>query len=665
MNLRWRINRLRTMGIAEISSRAAGMLRSRFEQRGIGLARAVAPSRAAGTTWLPVLPTAFDVSVYTAHADQILDGRFRVFALGAAPLGFPPDWNRDPKTGTHAPMSFGKLLDYRNERLVGDIKYLWEPNRHAELVTLAQAWHLSRDPRYANACGALMGSWLNACPYPQGVNWTSSLELALRLVNWSFAWHLLGGDAAMVFEGDAGQALRLRWLASVRQHCHFIAGHLSRHSSANNHLLGELLGLFVAAARWPLWRESRRWQDLARAEFEREALLQNAADGVNREQAIWYQQEVADMMLVAGLYARSNQCEFGTEYWNRWTAMLEFIASIMDVAGDVPNIGDADDAVIARLDPGRNFEPFRSLLASGAILINDEPLRALFKTKARVLDDKTRWLLGDAATKEFSAIAPAPRAPGIPRRAFPQGGYFILGSDLESSREVRIVADAGPLGYPAIAAHGHADALAFTLSACGNEILIDSGTYTYYAGEEWRSYFRGTRAHNTVTVDGQDQSVAAGRFLWTKHAAIKSMVFEPRADLDRLSAEHDGYHRLADPVTHRRELSYLKDARVLRVMDRLTCKSRHHVEINWHFSPAFAVVLLERQLRATRGDVTVELTWSDGLAARVARGEESPPRGWFSQRLDVKEPCANLLLEREIDGTWETTCELRVFPTHG
>jgi hypothetical protein len=96
-----------------------------------------------------VLPSTFDVSTYTTQADQILDGRFRVFALDAAPLGFPPEWNRDPKTGTRAPMSFGKLIDYRDERLVGDIKYLWEPNRHADLVTLAQAWHLSRDPRYA------------------------------------------------------------------------------------------------------------------------------------------------------------------------------------------------------------------------------------------------------------------------------------------------------------------------------------------------------------------------------------------------------------------------------------------------------------------------------------------------------------------------------------
>jgi len=562
-------------------------------------------------------------------------------------------------------MSFGKLLDYRDERLVGDIKYLWEPNRHAEVVTLAQAWHLSRDPRYAHACGTLIDSWLMTCPYPQGVNWTSSLELALRLVNWSFAWHMLGGDASIIFDGAAGHALRLRWLTSVHQHCHFISGHLSRNSSANNHLLGELLGLFVAATTWPMWRESRRWHDQAHREFHREALVQNAADGVNREQAIWYQQEVADMMLIAGLYARNNHCDFGTEFWNRWAAMLEFVASIMDVAGNVPRFGDADDAVVARLDPARDFDAFRSLLASGAVLIRDAPLRVQLKAKGLVLDDKSRWLLGDDAAKEFSAVAPPPGVRTVPRRAFPQGGYFILGSDLETARELRIVADAGPLGYLSIAAHGHADALAFTLSVHGKEILIDSGTYSYHAEELWRRYFRGTRAHNTVTVDGQDQSVAGGRFLWTKHAAIHSRIFENSADPERLSAEHDGYHRLSDPVTHSRELSYSTAARVLTVRDRLDCRSRHEVEINWHFSPACAVVLLEDRIRATRDDVTVELSWDAGLAARLAYGEESPPRGWISRRLDVKEPCTNLVLERAIDGTSESTCELRVLSPLG
>ncbi len=70
--------------------------------------------------------------------------------------------------GTDAPMAFGKTLDYRDERMVGDIKYLWETNRHLELVTLAQAWALTGEPRYAEGCRALLESWFEQCPYPLG-----------------------------------------------------------------------------------------------------------------------------------------------------------------------------------------------------------------------------------------------------------------------------------------------------------------------------------------------------------------------------------------------------------------------------------------------------------------------------------------------------------------
>ena len=130
------------------------------------------------------------------------------------------------------------------------MKYVWELNRHPQLVTLAQAWRLTRDARYAEACRALLDSWITQCPCPIGINWTCSLEPALRLLNWSAAWHLLGGEDSPLFAGNDGAAFRARWLTSVWQHCRFVAGYLSRHSSANNHLLGELLGLYAGAATW-------------------------------------------------------------------------------------------------------------------------------------------------------------------------------------------------------------------------------------------------------------------------------------------------------------------------------------------------------------------------------------------------------------------------------
>jgi len=646
------------MGPAEVGFRLRRALRAQAERAGLGRARPRPPAGRSGLAWVRELPRQLDAGAYAAAADRILSGTFDVLALKDAALGFPPAWNVDPKTGTCAPLVFGKTLDYRSQRLVGDVKYLWEVNRHLELVTLAQAWHLTREPRFADGCRRLIDSWLAECPYPFGPNWCSSLELAIRLVNWACAWQLLGADQSVLFTGDGGSGFRQRWLASIYRHCHFVSGHLSRHSSANNHLLGEAAGLLVAALTWPLWEASTRWQGQGAAELAAQALAQNHEDGVNKEQAVWYHGAVADLLLTAGLVARANGRDPGKPYWQRLEAMLEFLASIMDAGGNVPAFGDADDGVLVRWAPLDRAEVFRSLLATGAVLY----ARADFAAKAGGFDDKSRWLLGDAAAAEFVDLAarPLPRGrPSLPR-AFPRGGYYLLGDGFDTAREVKIVADAGSLGYLSIAAHAHADALSFTLSAAGRPLLVDPGTFAYHCDPLWRRYFRGTRAHNTVCIDALDQSLPAGSFLWLEHARATVEAFERGGARDRLVASHDGYRRLRDPVRHRRTLEYDRERFLLTVTDELACRAVHHIELNWHFAPECEVSRRDGAVTARRGGVSLILTIDPRLTCRLHRGEERPPRGWFSPAYDVKVPATTVSAGGEIRGTTIFVTEIRL-----
>jgi hypothetical protein len=655
MQLRWALSRARAMGLRELGYRVAQQLRAQLQRSGLGLAKPMPADAARGRPWIEVWPRNLAVDTCREAADCILSGTFRLFGNRAWQLGFPPTWNRDPATGTLAPLAFGKTLNYRDASVVGNIKYLWEPNRHLELVTLAQAWRLSGEARFATGCRTLVDSWIQQCPYMMGPNWTSSLELALRLVNWSCAWHLLGGDQSVLFQDEDGRAFKARWLTAVRRHCHFIAGHRSLYSSANNHLLGELLGLFLGATTWPCWPQSARWRERARQDFEEQALLQNGVDGVNKEQAIWYQHEVADMMLLAGLTVRANGGDFGALFWDRLEAMLDFIASCMDVGGQVPAFGDSDDAVIVRFNPGCDFQAYQSLLASGAVLF----ARGDFRHKAQVFDDKSRWLLGDGAAAQFAAI-PAEASGKSLRRRFEAGGYYILGSEFETAREVRLVVDAAPLGYLAIAAHGHADALSLTLSVAGRPMLIDPGTYSYHTQQRWRDYFRGTSAHNTLCVDHLDQSVPGGAFLWNSRAVTRCLAFDLSADEERIVAEHDGYSRLDDPVRHRREVAYQRAARLVSVTDQIRCASVHHLEIFWHFAEGCRLTLEGDAAWADSDGVTLELRWPAPLQARLVRGSVDPPQGWISHRFDEKVPAYTLVLSGSIDGDWEGVSTVRV-----
>lgn len=670
--LQWTLNRLRVMSAREVGFRLRRKVQEDAERAGIGLAHPSEPTGVCGSPWVSPLPRAFDVERYRRAADRILDGRFDVFALENAKLGFPPRWNVDPKTGIEAPLEFGVGLDYRDAARVGDIKYLWEINRHLELVTLAQAWHLTGEECYARGAKVLVDSWLKDCPYPRGANWCASLEHGIRLVNWAFAWQLLGADDSPIFQGEEGRDFRRRWLESVYRHCHFIARHFSRHSSANNHLMGEATGLFIASLTWPLWPESGRWLSQARAEIGREALLQTFEDGVNKEQAVWYHHSVADMLLIAGLFARANGCDFDGEYWGTIESMLDFLASIMDVGGGVPAIGDADQGVLVRLAPS-GVEPgraetgpgvYRSLLATGAVLFN----RPEFRLKAGELDDKTRWLLGDTAAARFEALdASGARLPV--RRSFPRGGYYVLGDKFETAEEVRIVADAGALGYLSIAAHGHADALAFTLTIGGTPFLVDSGTFAYHTEHTWRRYFRGTSAHNTVMVDGEDQSTFAGPFLWLQHAqaTVDEFVCSPGVPQQLLVAHHDGYKRLPDPVLHRRTWRYDCTTATLGVCDDLLCSGAHTAEIFWHFAPECHVVCENGRVLAERDGIRVELDPPANLPVSLVSGrtpesaDERPrPLGWASDGFDLKVPAATAVFEGSIRGNTRLESRLRI-----
>ncbi|MYN47388.1 heparinase [Pseudoduganella sp. FT93W] len=632
------------MGAGEIAHRVGDAIRMRLQARGVGLARPAPARQTYGQPWVPQLPRPAQPQAYVAAAEQILAGRFDVFSLRAAELGWPPRWNRDPRTGIEAPLVNGKMLNYRDEQLVGDIKYLWEPNRHLELVTLAQAWHLTGEARYAEGVRTLLDSWLQQCPYPQGPNWTSSLELAIRLMNWSMAWHLLGGAASPLFYGSEGAAFRERWLESVYRHCHFIAGYFSRHSSANNHLFGELAGLHIAALTWPCWNDSAAWLAQTSAELETQALLQNGKDGVNREQAVYYQHEVADMMLLCYLVGRANGLRRSAAYMERLEQLLEFLAALMDVGGQLPAIGDADDALLVRWNQQPHWNVYRSLLATGAVLFG----RPDFKAKAGPFDDKSLWLLGEDGARRYARMASV-RQP--PCQAYREGGYYILGCDFDQPSEVRLVADAGPLGYLAIAAHGHADALALTLSVAGQPMLIDPGTYAYHTQKKWRDYFRGTQAHNTLQVDGLDQSESGGNFLWLRKATARCEAWHSDARCDSLTASHDGYLRLADPLLHRRRIEFLKDSLSIVIEDIIECEASHEIALSWHFDPACRVVLENGVVRVSTGPATLTLSMENGAAVpRLVCGAEQPPLGWSAPCFDTKVATHTVVWSEKIQG---------------
>ena len=626
MRIGWLVNRLRCMSVAEVGYRVRQAAATRMGRRMAGRTAPAPLPRALtlGVSGAPALDPR-EIDALLADADRFCAGHVVLFAERRFDVGVPTAWNRDPETGVSGPAVYAGDIAITNRQQVGDIKHVWELNRHLHLVRLAQAWTLSRDVRWLHALEQQLRSWLDQCPPLTGPNWTSSLELGIRLINWSLVWQLAGGEASQLFAGESGQKLRADWLDSIHAHCRTIARNLSRHSSANNHLIGELAGLYVGASTWPCWKESGDWLAQARRELEHEAQIQFSRDGVNREQAFAYHIFSSEFLFVAGLMGQATGNPFPRPYWASLQRAMRFLRSVRDVGGNVPNVGDADDGCVFRLDAS-SMDRAAQLLALGDTVFGGAADR----------HPGVQWLLH---------ALPGKRPDCDPHEvdtgwAFPEGGYFLFGNHFGEASEIKGMLDCGPLGYLGIAAHGHADALALTLSIAGEECLIDSGTYSYWQEQKWRDYFRGTSSHNTVRIDGLDQSVSGGRFMWLRkaHAHIERMPSSPQ-DFD-FRGSHGGYTRLADPVRHARSVRFDGTSNTLVVRDEVSGRKPHKVEQFWHFAPELDVRLTSHGLsvRGKRFVLQMQASGAD-LQLELVRGAENPPLGWCSRTYESKQPC--------------------------
>jgi heparinase II/III-like protein len=572
-------------------------------------------------------------------ADRVARHRLSFFGLVEADLGDPIDWNRDHESGRKAPLRFAPLVDYRDCRVVGDAKVVWEPNRHQHLVVLGRAYRATGEVRYASAVVEQLESWLEQCPFGRGMNWRSPLELAIRLINWVWTIDLIRESGLVVGK------FRDRLREAIYLHLWEITRKYSRGSSANNHRIGEAGGVFIATSYFRDLDDAGRWRRESAQILGEEIIAQTYSDGGSREQAVGYHAFVLQFFLLAAIVGCKTGEDFHASYWSRVERMVEFLGTLSEGGTAPPMIGDSDDGYV--LDLGDPHD-LRALFSVGAVLF----ARPDFKAWAGAYAEAARWLLGGSGLAEFEAVASTPAAVLLVSHAFPESGYYLLECGHKGGDDcVSVVFDCGDLGFKSIAAHGHADALSFTLRAFGSDVFVDPGTYDYFSYPAWRGYFRSTRAHNALVVDGLDQSVMLGSFMWGPRARARCIAWEPRNQGGKVIGEHDGYTRLADPVLHRRTLELDEHSRILTIQDDIVAGGPHEIAAYFHLAEDVLVVA-ERPNRyriAVRGGiVTFEL--DPRLAVELLSGSEEPIAGWVSREYHRKVRSTTLIARGRCEG---------------
>jgi uncharacterized heparinase superfamily protein len=195
--------------------------------------------------------------------------------------------------------------------------------------------------------------------------------------------------------------------------------------------------------------------------------------------------------------------------------------------------------------------------------------------------------------------------------------------------------DHGRLGLPPLYNHGHADALSVTLSLNGRGILVDPGTYRYNQAPEWRRYFKSTRAHNTVTIDGVDQAVQKSSFIWSHAFNTKLVEHNRKNGTIFLEALHTGYQRLRRPVIHRRKVS-VRAGEIL-IEDFFAGRGVHTFELNYHLHPDAVASPGAGGWVIQHGEERILVRLEAGGALNPVRGEKDPILGWYSPRYGLKQ----------------------------
>lgn len=554
----------------------------------------------------PAVTTPLDASVLDqvqpGESNRVLQAAERacgrivdLLGIGPVSLGSSIDWAYDYRVNLGWPSGFARSIDYVNRDRPSDIKIPWEISRLQWVIPAGQAYLLTGDERYASASRDILQDWINKNPLAYTVNWSCTMEAALRLFTWSWLFHVFGGSSSW-----SDETFRTNFLASLYLHADFTRRHIEKADINGNHYTADLAGLVVAGHFFGDFGDAPFWRKIGWAGLQEEIGKQVFADGIDYEASCPYHRLVLELFLWPALFRIAAGETVPGPYIQRLLAMSRFVAAYMRFDGSSPLWGDADDARTLPFE-GQALGDHRYLIGMAGVAFNDKDLISGFGGSLSELI----WIFGP---RKAASLPVTPSEP-MTSAAFPDGGVYVM-----RHGNSHVFIDCGPLGLAGRGGHGHNDALSFEAWLRGAPLIIDRGSFVYTASFEDRNAFRATASHNTPCIDREEINRFDPGNLWSMQndARAECTRWESDGARDVFVGTHHGYERLG--VSVEREIVLDKRSDALTIMDRITGEGQHDVTIPLHLAPG---VLCKRSGESVR-------LFSAGLAFDVTGAGE----GW-------------------------------------
>ncbi len=449
-----------------------------------------------------------------------------------------------------------------------DREFSYQFNRHRFFICLGQAYWLTGDDMYVRHFLRLLTDWMERMKRTVETEKTGwrILEAGFRGEYWTKAIRYFA-DSPLLTDSVVD-----RFYDCLVAHGEYIIEMHSPYRYISNWGVLENHGLFEIGIAMPDEERRNRYTSIAMEHLAIQAQMQILGDGVQWEQSPMYHNEVFHCFADVLILAHRNKISVPESFLQAVRKM-----AYANLAWQKPNgrefmTGDSDDMDI------------RDYLGVAAWLFQDPVLKAGGRKR---LDYESVWDIGVAGAKEYEGMAAA--RPDFVSAALEDSGNYYLRSGWERDANL-LHFSCGTMG----AGHGHSDKLHVDLVVRGEDVLTDSGRFTY-AADKGRFAFKDPDAHNTITVDGKFFTVCKDSWECSKLCQPVKQLHRFTDQYAFIQGGHLGYMDMTGGVFVNRKIIWIKPDLYV-IMDEMYSGDSHSYEQYWNFSEKGEVRLSEKRV---------------------------------------------------------------------
>jgi len=530
-------------------------------------------------------------------------------------------WRQDYKSKKISNICYSASINKQDYIKHGDVKYISELSRLHFLPFLALKL-VADDCDKPYEIYRIIKKWNTDNPLAYSINYTSGIEVAIRSINLIYTHHILNVFNLLYAELDE----LIKQL--VDKHNFFLKNHLSLYSSSNNHLVGELVGLAIISSYFKGGTITRKniWKD----KMLKKLLAKYNDDGMDDELSMRYHLAVTDHFINGLQFAKNSGFQIEKVIFETLMTTKEFSKHI-NYFGIDSNFGDNDSSFL--------IYPFFDNLFSYSSSINESLNILLTDRREESIDFRNYLIFGENA---FNAQLVSTSRTEPNSKAFLDSGYVFF---YDNTNKIKLTFDVGSIGDNRLMAHGHSDQLSFTVQKNDQEIIVDPGTYQYHKHKtRWRQYFRGITSHNCISISGKNHALSLNRMSWINGSEVTIEHISITEEISTVRARTNAFNEQG--VDYSREIVFNALERKIVVNDVIQSHKNEDIMSSYflHFHPD---ILLENE----KSEILVKLSNGEKVKLRstifedsnIIRGDMETPFGWYSDTYDKKRESFSLI----------------------